>query len=303
MSISLVICDQEEAYAKALAAYLMRRKECPFSVQVCSSPPQIRRIQEKEDIGILLLHDAFPSDEREGLKAGCRILLTESLDRPPGEWVTLYRLQSGDRILAGILEAWGNGQKEFHNPMWLRGTGKSRIIGVFSPVHRSGRTSWAIRKGEELSFDAQVLYLNLELYGGVGGIFPKEGYTLADALYYSRQEGKNLGWMLASMVSHMGNLDYLLPARISEDIRRVTAQEWRRLVSQIIEEGMYDIVILDIDEGLSDCYEILRMCTEIWMPVLSDETAQAKLAQLDEELRLLGYDDVRRRLQKTEVIR
>lgn len=303
MNTTLVICDQEEGYARALAAYLMRRKELPFSVRVCSSPSQVRRLQEKEPVGVLLLHDAFSPEETEDLEAECRILLTGSGNcRPRAEEYPVCRLQPGDQLLAAIMEACGRRQKDLPDGLWRGAKDPVRIIGVFSPVHRSGRTSWAIRRGEELAASAHVLYLNLELYGGVGGIFPREGNTLADVLYYSRQEGQNLGWVLASMVSRMGELDYLLPVRVSEDIKKVTAEEWRRLLRQITATGMYDAAILDIDEGLPECYEILRMCTEICVPVLSDETARAKLAQMEEELRLLGYDDVRRRMQKVEVI-
>ena len=304
MNTSLVICDQEEGYARALAAYLMRRTELPFSVRVCSSPSQVRRLQEREPVGVLLHHDAFLPEEGERLEAECRIILTESGNcRLQADEYPLYRLQPGDRMLAGIMEACSRRQQGMPESLWRGAKDQIRITGVFSPVHRSGRTSWAIRRGEELAALSHVLYLNLELYGGAGGIFPREGNTLADLLYYSRQEEQNLGWVLTSMVSHMGDLDYLLPVRVSEDIRKVTAKEWQTLIRQITQAGMYDVVILDIDDGLPECYEILRMCTEICVPVLSDETARAKLEQMEEELRLLGYEDVRRRMQKIEVIR
>ncbi len=49
----------------------------------------------------------------------------------------------------------------------------------------------------------------------LGDIFPDAGQTVADALYYSRQEKKHLRAALAGMVKHMGPLDYLLPMRMS----------------------------------------------------------------------------------------
>ena len=69
---------------------------------------------------------------------------------------------------------------------------------------RLGKTAYALKLGKELGASSTVLYLNMELYGGLGGHFPEEGSTLADALYYSRMEGKELGWMLATMVSPHG---------------------------------------------------------------------------------------------------
>ena len=113
----------------------------------------------------------------------------------------------------------------------------------------------------------------------------------------------DLGWMLASMVSHMGPLDYLLPARVSEDLKAVPGKDFQRLISQIVTEGMYEVVILDLDEGIRDVYELLRMCTEIHMPVPSDRIAEAKIFQFEEELHLLGYDDVKQKIRKKEKLR
>ena len=67
-----------------------------------------------------------------------------------------------------------------------------RIIGIFSPVHRSKKTGYALKLGKELARTYNVLYLNLEVYGGIGGHFPDAGQTVADALYYSRQEKLSL---------------------------------------------------------------------------------------------------------------
>ena len=61
------------------------------------------------------------------------------------------------------------------------------MIGIFSPVHRSGKTGYGLRLGQELAVSRNVLYLNMEIYGGIGGHFPEEGHTLGDVLYYLRQ--------------------------------------------------------------------------------------------------------------------
>ena len=45
------------------------------------------------------------------------------------------------------------------------------------------------------------------------------------------------------------------------------------------------------------------MCTEIHVPVLQDRIGTSKMLQFEEELHLLGYDDVRKKLQKKESLR
>ena len=64
------------------------------------------------------------------------------------------------------------------------------------------------------------------------------------------------------------------------------------------EQSIYDVVILDLDEGLRDIYGLLRICTEIHVPMVKDTMAEAKLLQMEEELHLLGFDDVRKKMKK-----
>ena len=75
-----------------------------------------------------------------------------------------------------------------------------------------------------------VLYLNLEIYGGIGGHFEEGEQTLADVLYYARQEKGNLGLLLTTVVKHRKNLDYIVPMPVTEDVKSVKAEEWLMLI-------------------------------------------------------------------------
>lgn len=95
--------------------------------------------------------------------------------------------------------------------------------------------------------------------------------------------------------------DFLLPMRMSEDLKAVEIEEWTGFVEQIAEQSIYEVLILDIDEGIRGVYELLRMCTEIHVAVIKEEVAQAKLFQFEEELHLMGYDDVKQKMVKKEL--
>lgn len=292
---SLVICDQEEGYAAAFAVFLMKKKEFAFQVQVCKDFSQVKAVMKERPIDILLVGGNYPAGEYGEVQADRLFILKDTGGADAGEY-EIYKYQSGEAILSAIICQCSKedpAKDMFFYPSKSR---QIRIIGVFSPVHRSGKTGYALQTGQELAVSENVLYLNLEIYGGVGGHFPEEGHTLADALYYARQESGGLGMRLASLVKHMGTMDYLLPVRVSEDIKAVTLEEWTGLLHQIAKQSIYDVLILDIDEGLRDVYGILRMCTEIHVPTAKDAAAKAKLLQMDEELRLLGYDDVKKKM-------
>ena len=303
-SKSLVICDQEEKYASAFAAYLTKKKELALQVQVCSDPGQARKIQQEKAIDILLISSGYSQEMRKEIQAGSVFVLTETASASTGPLeIPVYRYQSGEAILAEVICQCGlKGEEE---GLFLQAAKKRqmRIIGIFSPVHRTGKTGYGLEMGKELAVSYNVLYINMELYGGIGGHFPKEGQTLADLIYYSRQESRNFGMILTTLAKHMESLDYLLPFRVSEDIKAVTPEEWTSLLMQIEQCAIYDVLILDIDEGIQDVYGVLRQCTEVMVPVARDPAARAKLFQFEEELRLLGYEDVKKKLVKKELER
>ena len=167
VSRNLVICDQEERYAAALAHFFMKTKELALGVQVCNSVAQALRLQEESPIDILLIGSGYPQEERQKL---------------------INKYQSGEAILRDVIEQC---QESVEPGNFFLGTVKKekvRIIGIFSPVHRSRKTGYALRLGKDLAKTYNVLYLNLEMYGGIGGHFPEIGQTVADALYYSRKE-------------------------------------------------------------------------------------------------------------------
>lgn len=290
-SKTLVICDSEEQYAQSLAFYILNRREIHLQVHVYSE------IQHVEKADIILVSDIFPEEEIKRIEADRILILTGGMSDFERKDV-IYKYQTGEKILEEILayceEVYTGRELFFTSPNKKKG----KLIGVFSPVHRVGKTSYALQLGENLAVSENVLYLNLELYGGLGGHFESGGQTLEDVLYYARQEKGNLGYILSKAVRHRGKLDYLLPIPVSEDIKSIRGEEWERLILQILSQSIYDTIILDIDEGIRDVYEVLKICTKIYL--LSDESeySQAKIEQFERELTLLGYQEVLEKIER-----
>ena len=292
-SKSLVICDPEDEYAQSLAFYILNRREIHFQVHVCSG------IQHVKDVDILLISDVYPQEEIQKIKADRILILTGGMSDFERKDV-IYKYQPGEKILEEILtqcEEIYTGRELFFS---LPHKKKGKLIGVFSPVHRVGKTTYALKLGERLADSENVLYLNLELYGGLGGHFERGGQTLEDVLYYARQEKGNLGFILTKAVKHRGKLDYILPVPVSEDIKSIRGTEWIELLSQILSQSMYETIILDIDEGIQDVYELLKVCTKVH--VLTDDSvySQAKMEQFERELSLLGYQEVLEKIERKE---
>lgn len=298
----LVICDCEEGYAKALALYLMGRTELSLQVQVCSSISHVMEAEDEGKIDVLFISEMYELSERRRVEAKKIFVLTAGNLREKDEKeYPLYKYQSGEKILAEFLTQCE--ELQIGNSGYRASAVEKdhKIIGVFSPVHRIGKTSYALRLGERLATNSNVLYLNLEIFGGVGGHFEEGGQTLADVLYYARQEKGNLGLMITMLVRHRNGLDYILPMPVSEDMKEIEAKEWLNVVQKILQESIYDTIILDVDEGIRKVYDLLEHCTEIHVLTDEEEYSKAKMEQFQQELAFLGYEDILRRMIRKEV--
>lgn len=296
-SKNLIVCDTEEEYAKALAMFFMRKKELMLQVHVCSSISHAEALGEEIRTDILLVAEEYAKKVQEKVKAEKVFVLNigkKFIEK--AEFPVLYKYQPGERLLSGMIRECADIFDAGDMVQGISGNKNQKIIGVFSPVHRSGKTAYALKLGEELAESENVLYLNLEIFAGRGGHFEQNGQTLADVLYYSRQEKGNLGLMLTTLVCHKGNLDYVRPMPVSEDVKEIRGPEWVKLMKKILEQSIYETLVLDISDGIPELYTLLKICTEIHMPVLEDEYSQAKLLQFEHEINLLGQEDIQKKI-------
>lgn len=295
-SKSMIICDEEEGYAEALAAFFLRKKELMLQVHVYSAE-HAEALETVLCADILLVSAEYAAKVQQKINAEkVFILSTGESGKEKQEYPVLYKYQSGENILGSIIKECA---ELFDGGGIVRGgagKGKSKIIGVFSPVHRIGKTTYALGLGEKLAESENVLYLNLEVFAGLGGRFEHGGQTLSDVLYYARQEKGNLGLLLTTLVRHRGNLDYIQPIPVSEDMKEIRGAEWKALLDKILEQSIYETLVLDISDGIPELGALLGCCTEIHMPVLEDEYSKAKLMQFEHEMSLLGQENVLKRI-------
>ena len=295
-SRNLVICDRESDYAASLAAFLTEKKELAFQVMVTTSLDQVRAIEKESSLDLLLISEDYTYEQRSAVRAWKRIVLTYEGHNPLGDdEISIFKYQSGDDIYAQIIQACA--AEEAGNFLRIRKKQKGMLIGVYSPVHRVGQTSFALEKGKELAKEQNVLYLNLETYAGFGGHFQEEWKkNLTVLLYYAKQESENLGMILTTLVRQTGELDYILPAVFPEDIRSVTKEEWMWLFYEILKNSIYDVLILDLGECVQDLYDILNLCDTVFMPAADDRFAVSKIRQYEKILKQLGYEQLWERM-------
>lgn len=284
----ILICDSEEEYVKRLAGALLLKKEVTAGVRICSSPDMVQELLEIGHIKVLLISEEVPYEKRKQIFPGKRIVLTGVHCEDLGEEETeLRKYQPVDGLMSGILK----GLQESGFPGSCAENGK--IFGVYSPVHRIGKTTFALKLGKALAQSEDVLYLNLETYAGMGGYFrDQDAPDLANVLYYAKQEKDDIGIRIASMVKRMGDLDYIPPMKVWTDLRAVHTDEWKSLLERLLKQSVYNIIILDIGNGMNDVFQLLKLCDRILMPCAEDVYAMAKIEQYRYMLKVLQYQEL-----------
>lgn len=272
----------------------MLKKEVNVGIRICSSLDMAERLLEVGQIKVLLISEEIPYEKRRQVFSGRRIVFTRSGCADLGEEETeLRKYQSVDGISAEILRVF---QETSETPLPFVKRKKGRLIAVYSPIHRIGKTTFALKLGKRMAEKENVLYLNLETYAGMGGYFRDENeQNLSHLLYYAKQEQDDISVRIASMVKRMRNLDYIPPMQVWTDLRSVEPKEWISFFEKLSEESIYDVIILDMGNNVENVFDMLSICDVVLLPYTGDVYGEAKLKQYQYMVHVLGYQELERR--------
>lgn len=300
-----VICDTQEDYTENLLKALRKRISGEYQFYLFRNIEKLREFSKTHTVGILLISEEYPVQERNKIYAQKTFVLTEIY--PEGNHHSreiLFRYQPADQMIeiifgyreypSGSCAAGKKGEEKSRDAPDLKG-----MIGVYSPVHRIGKTKFAIKLGKQLALKKAVLYLNLEGYSGENYYFSGGAeYDLGDLIYYIRQENADPGIRISAMAGQAGGMDYIMPMKNEQDLRQVKKEEWFLLLDVILEKCIYDVVILDLGDCIDGLYEILKRCGRIYTHYIEEGAALAKIRQYEENLRMSGYGDILSRTVK-----
>ena len=327
-----VICDVQEEYSDHLFQILSEQFEGEYQFHLFHDLQKMTGFFAKNSAEILVIGEEYGNEAIQKAGALQKFILTGSPgERKDTEDIPLFRYQSAEGMIKMIRKYAGRGRRGSggsgteksgvadRNGMIRSRAGESvcekrrtarirddppvrGLIGIYSPVHRIGKTRFALRLGQKAACRVPVLYLNLEGCSG-GRYYFQEGADkdLGDLLYFLKQERDDWGLKLSAMAARKNGMDYILPMRNEQDMRSVSGEEWIRLLDMILEKCIYEVVILDLGDAVSGLYDILRKCERIYTPYICEGAAEAKLEQYEESLRAAGYADILAKTVKKRV--
>ncbi|MDY3250089.1 MAG: hypothetical protein SOX32_07050 [Candidatus Choladocola sp.] len=287
------VCDLEASYACNLMDYLNEKKSTPFEVQAFTNVESLEAFARENEIEILLISTRAMCNEIRELPVNRTIILSEG-ETLQGleEYPFVYKYQSSDQVLAEVMEYYTELHPQPH--ILTAASRNTKIYGVYSPVGRTGKTSFALTMGEVLAETKQVLYLNFEEFSGFEELMETKYRTdLSDLIYFARQKAGNLILKLNSVIQSFHGLHYIPPALSPADIRDVSGTEWIDFIQEIVAYCEYDFLILDLSEQVDELFQILGICDRIYMPVQDDMISKAKILQYEKLLQMLEMETVK----------
>lgn len=292
----LLLCDTEEEYAELFGEYLRIQRDIPWKIRIYTDVGELLEKEKKSGAAMLVASETAYCEEMKALHPRQVVILNESGLVRWDKVRNINKYQQANRVLRELLEIYME-IAEVQLPRLQKDCG-TKFIGMYSPVRRCLQTSFALTMSQLLAENKPTLYLNFEHYVGVTELLPeRQTRDLADLLYFLNAEEERFRLRIQTMIQHKGNLHYIPPMKVGQNLLTVTAGEWLGLLQRIGELGEYEYVVLDLSENLQGLFDILRMCTRVFTLTCNDHISTCKLMQYEELLSHCEYGDV---LDKTK---
>ena len=294
------VCDLEASYAYNLMESIYAKQGTVFEVQAFTSVKSLMAFAKEQYIELLLISSSAMNDALLELSIGKIMILSEGEKiKELSKYPCIYKYQASDQLISEVMNHYAVEAAAAPMAMMKK---RVEVVGIYSPVGRTLKTSFALAYGQLLAKERKVLYLNLEEYAGFQGLTEEEILQdVTDLLYFARLGKGNLVYRLGSLVRHIGNLDYIPPARYPEDLRSIEPVEWVQVISDLIDYSAYDVIVLDIGTVVNGIFEILGLCSRIYMPVREDIMAIAKLEQYEKYMKVKNGLDILERTRKLKL--
>lgn len=295
----MAILDGEKNYAQRLCDYANRRQHLPFRAVAFHDIESYKSFARDHRIRLLLADTGLIEGEYD-LCADCVLGLCGSEGGRAGEngLVSIdreiYKYQPGEVLFRTVMNCVG----EFGEEVKLYAPErKPKLICVYSPVNRCGKTSFALAYAFSRARRERVLYLNFEAFSGLSGLFGEEfSRGMTDALYHMKQGNLDAA-RIASLLHHCRELDFIPPFSTEEDMLTMTGEDYADLIESLLRETDYDVIVADAG-AFFPAAVLLEMSDLIYMPVLEDVTARGKQEAFEAYLRAGGKEQMLERIHK-----
>lgn len=251
MAYRIGIAGDESRYWLNLMEYL--NSQTRIQVFLCTKDECLIEEVMSKEAEVLFLREDYEGEMEFGIPC-----IRFSMDRENRD--TVYQLQPAHKIYEQMCHF-------IEKKMDSGNQGKA--FAVYSPLGRSGKTSFACAYGRAHSF----FYIGMEEYGIKGNNNKNTG----EILYHIRNRKEGIANYLCSFSEDWYGLSLIASPVYYQDIRLMESEDFRWFLEQIRQDGRGLSVMMDFGSGCLPDFEILDCFDKVYVPILDGEEEQRKL--------------------------
>lgn len=293
--INIAIADSDEMYLNHISNYLIENVHTFEVFSFTTKGNLVKFVMDKSNkIDIVALSEDLIDNIASEINAPVKILLSDGTYTDMEGFEVVNKYQKAEKFINDILLIYA--EKTGRVEAVATGDKETKILGFYSPVGGSGKTTLALAASVSIARQGKrVFYLNAEKINSTVSLLNEgENSSMSDVYLALKTKGSNVGLriMANKCTDSETNISYIKPSESSLEINEITSAEFVRLLSEFEGLGEFDYVTVDFDsEFTKEKAKILEKCDKIIVPFLA-ETASLSKARLF--IRELGmYDELK----------
>lgn len=293
----MVVCDSDRQYCIRLSEYIRRNLSLSFGIEAYTDCEALKEFSRENEVSLLVISGSMAKELRDDLGHISRntLILTDgsktTFDQKSVRSISKY-VPARD-IVDAILDVCEEKASDFKGFSVKGAENKTRVIGFYTPLSRSGQTTFAVHMGEKLSEKGRSLLLSFESFSAITEVFEgsKNG-DITDLLYLAECDEEEFLIHLEKIRQKRNGLDMIPPPKMAMQIRELSAERLNKLLRLLSEKGGYEYILLDLKDYPEDFFDILSMCDCIYTIGRNNSRDQYRVALYNKTLLENGYDTV-----------
>jgi cellulose biosynthesis protein BcsQ len=252
--IKLIIADENQNYAKALALYFQEEYAQSFDITCLTQNTVLQEYLNKfETADILLIDQKMFKDSLPCKHIKSVIVLDESINENANN-SSIYKYQKADVLAKYLFEIYekSSGSRGALN----KSDSKCKVISVYSPAGAVGKTTIAYNIARQYGMQYQkALFISLETYASLEVFKQSEAVQgLMYLLYLIKNKAQNLQHKLNTIkvVEINTNVHFIERESNVLEYKDLKIDDIDLLVNFLRNQSGYDAIIFDLDSSINE---------------------------------------------------
>ena len=290
----LAVFDDNREYIYKFSDYIKRKKKLPFETLGFSDREALWNYVESNKIDVLLFsQEEFTENEKTEEDPFVKFLSHKNVKKfvylgkqkkTKSAFTSMNKYQSMETLIKEIMEI-----MEFHELDEFPQA--CPLIGIYSVVPGEEAFQASLRIGSNLALDHSILYITFDRFSILDSDQTGK-FSLSDLIYFYKTNPKKIKEELKNTVGHYRGFDFLTTPSEQCDIDELNFAEWKDFFSQLLIDGNYEQIVVDLQEAFKNLEEIFSYCERVYVPIEGNTYALKKAKMLQDYFSGRGRQDL-----------